>query len=208
MTIATAVPTSTSTTPLLTAEQFLDRYGHLSGVELVRGVVVRKGVAVSETDSPAEVSPMPRFRHGVVSYRAVRAIADFVEANRLGWIAINDTFVRTEDGPDTVRGADVLFVSYARLPDGVMPEDLSVPPELVLEVRSPSDRWNAVFIKVGEYLRAGVTVVLVIDPVSRTVSAYRDDGGQQTFREADELTVPDVLPGFTLPVARLFDGIA
>ena len=148
---------------------------------------------------------MPRFRHGVVSYRAVRALSDFVEANRLGWIAIIDTFVRTEDDPDTVRGADALFVRFTRLPPGELPDDLTVPPDLVLEVRSPTDRWNAVFIKVGEYLRVGVTVVLVVDPGSRTVSAYRDDGGQQTFRDADELTVPDVLPGFAVPVARLFD---
>ncbi len=186
--------------PLLTAAEFLERFGHLSGVELVRGRVVWE----NRPTRPAGEQPMPRFRHGVVSYRAVRAIADFVEANRLGWIAINDTFVRTDTDPDTVRGADVLFVRFSRLPAGDTPDDLPVPPDLVLEVRSPTDRWNAVFIKVGEYLRAGVAVVLVVDPDSRTVSAYRDDGGQQTFREADTLTVPDVLPGFAVPVATLF----
>jgi Uma2 family endonuclease len=198
---AELAPLPSPSDPLLTAAEFLEQYGHRSGVELVRGRVMWKNRPITSS----EERPMRRFRHGVVSYRAVRAISDFVEANRLGWIAINDTFVRTESDPDSVRGADVLFVSFTRLSPGETPDDLTVPPDLVLEVRSPTDRWNAVFIKVGEYLRAGVKVVLVVDPGSRTVSAYRDDGGQQTFRDTDELTIPDVLPGFAVPVARLFE---
>ncbi len=59
------------------------------------------------------------------------------------------------------------------------------PPELVIEVRSPSDRWGQLFTKVGEYLAAGVLAVVVVDPNTETVSVYRDSG-QQIFTTADE----------------------
>ncbi len=185
----------------LTTAEFLKKYGHCSGVELVRGRVVWAGRA-----RPAGGGfQMPEFKHGVVCQRAARAVSDFVDANKLGWVAINDTFVTVDEEGDTVRGADVLYVSYARVPQGPIPEDLKVPPELVVEVRSPTDRWGQLFGKVSEYLGAGVVVVVIVDPNTETVSVYRDDGRQQILTTTDELTLPDVLPGFAVPVARFFE---
>jgi Uma2 family endonuclease len=182
----------------LTVAEFLKKYGHCSGVELVRGRVVWSGAPRA-----AGGAHMPEFKHGVVCRRAARFVGDFVDANALGWVATNDTFV-TVDADETVRGADVLFVSYARVPNGPIPDELKEPPELVIEVRSPSDRWSQLFTKVGEYLAAGVSAVVVIDPNTETVSVYRESG-QQIFTTTDELTLPDVLPGFAVPVARFFE---
>lgn len=186
---------------LLTVEEFLATYGHCSGVELVRGRVVWAG---RPTQTAAGGFFMPEFKHGVVSQRVAKAVSAFVDANHLGWVAINDTFVTVDPRDGTVRGADVLFVSFGRLPDGPIPDQLTVPPDLVIEVRSPTDRWSQLFGKVGEYLTAGVTVVVVIDPTTETVSVYRDDGKQQILTTADTLTLPDVLPGFSAPVGPLF----
>lgn len=186
----------------LTVAEFLAKYGHCSGVELVRGRVVWAG-------QPAGLSRgalVLEFKHDVVSSRAAKAVTDFVEANALGWVAINDTFVTVNEDDGYVRGADVLFVSYARLPRGPIPDQLPVAPELVVEVRSPTDRWGQLFGKVGEYLAAGVTAVVVIDPNTETVSVYRDATGQQIFTTTDELTLPDVLPGFAVPVRRFFEA--
>ncbi len=91
------------------------------------------------------------------------------------------------------------------MPQGPIPEDLKVPPELVVEVRSPTDRWGQLFGKVSEYLGAGVVVVVIVDPNTETVSVYRDDGRQQILTTTDELTLPDVLPGFAVSVARFFE---
>lgn len=186
----------------MTVVEFLKKYGNCSGVELVRGRVVWAG----QRPRPAGGGfQMPEFKHGVVCQRAARALSDFVEANKLDWVAINDTFVTVDEENETVRGADVLYVSYARLPQGPIPEDLKVPPDLVIEVRSPTDRWSQLFSKVGEYLGAGVAVVVVVDPNTETVSVYRDDGHQQILTTTDTLTIPDVLPGFSVPVARFFE---
>ncbi|MDY3556884.1 Uma2 family endonuclease [Gemmata sp. JC717] len=183
----------------MTAAEFLKKYGHCSGVELVRGRVVWSG---QEVTNGREGGGVAKFRRGVISQNAARLLGDFVRAHDLGWVAINDTFVPV--GPDTVRGADVLYVSYARVPKGEPPEDLTVPPELVIEVRSPTDRWTELMTKMLEYLAAGVGVVVILDPKTRSASVYRDEDRQDIFESTDELKLPDVLPGFAVPVARFF----
>jgi Uma2 family endonuclease len=185
----------------MTAAEFIKKYGDCSGVELVRGRVVWAGRA----PEPAGGFRMPRFKHGVVSHRVHRAISDFVDTNKLGWVAINDTFVTVSQEEGTVRGADVLFVSYSRLPAGPVPEDLPVAPDLVVEVRSPTDRIGDIQIKIGEYLNAGVRVVVLVDPNTESVAVFRADELPQRFSNGDELTLPDVLPGFAVPVRRFFE---
>ena len=59
--------------------------------------------------------------------------------------------------------------------------------------------------KVVEYLRMGVRVVLVLDPASETASLYRPEVLQELLHKDAELTVPDVLPGFAVQVASLFE---
>ena len=78
-------------------------------------------------------------------------------------------------------------------------------PDLVFEVLSTSDRWADVLAKMTEYLNAGVTVVCIVDPKSLTVMVYRGDELPQTFDNGDILTIPDVLPGFQVPVRQFFE---
>ncbi len=118
----------------------------------------------------------------------------------------NDSWIKTGSNPDTVRGADVCFFSYERQSKGELPEGLlPVAPDLVVEVRSPSDRWNLIFTKVGEYLTAGARVVVVLDASTTSASVYRVDELQQIFHNGDTLMLPDVLPGFSVVVSRLFE---
>ena len=173
----------------LTEEEFLARYGG-TNAELVDGVIKEQ--------------PMAGLLHGYLCTLLARLIGNFVEEHDLGRVMSNDSWVRIR--PGTFRGGDVLFFSYARLPKSdPVPEGVhALAPELVVEVMSPTDRWGEAFAKVGEYLQAGVLVVAVVDPDTRTVSVYRNQGRQQILEVADTLTLPDVMPGFNLPVARLF----
>jgi Uma2 family endonuclease len=178
----------------MTAEEFLKLHGDESGVELVKGRVVRY--------------PMPGGEHGEVCGNAYAFIREVVKAGGLGRVMTNDTFVRTGTNPDTFRGADVCFISYTRLPkEQPTPKGpLPVAPELVVEVRSPTDRNGDIQIKVGEYLNADVTVVVLLDPGIDAATVYRQSEDiPQRFSNGDELTLPDVLPGFAVPVRRFFE---
>jgi Uma2 family endonuclease len=179
-----------ATPPQMTVEEFFKLHGSESNVELVRGQIVRY--------------PMPGVRHGVICLNAGAVVRDFVRANKLGRVTGNDTLIRIS--VDTTRGADVCYVSYGKLPPGLSPEGvLEVAPELVIEVRSPSDLWTDALGKVLDYLRIGVPVVVILDPKTESASVFRSGTRQETFEKDETLTVPDVLPGFGVPVARFFE---
>lgn len=184
-------PPQPPTPPLMTAEEFFRRYPD-HNVELVRGVV--------------KELPMPGAEHGAICQAMARLLGNHVVDHSLGRVLINDTFFLTRRNPDEVRGMDVAYISYARLPKGPVPRGpLEIPPEMIVEARSPSDLWTDVFAKVEEYLAAGVAVVVVLDAEKRTASVCRPGPVQTDFLEGDTLTVPDVLPGFAVEVARLFE---
>ncbi len=186
-----SVPTVAVAASPMTAEEFVARHGHESGVELVDGYLWRL--------------PMPGGRHGEVCGNAYDVLRDHVKSRKLGRVLINDTFVRT--GPKGYRGADVLFISYDKLPaDQPTPSGpLEVMPELVVEVKSPTDRRGEIRLKVAEYEMAGVDVVVVLDPDLAVATVYRGEELPQRFHNGDEFTLPDVLPGFAVPVARFFE---
>lgn len=182
---------------LLTAEEFAAKYDDAPD-ELVRGKVV-----------PVDMAGP--FKHGVACARFARHLANFVEDRALGFVACNDVYVVVERDPDTIRGADVAYWPTAKVPGGAATRGLIYdPPDVCAEVVSPSNSWSDILTKTAEYHAAGVTVVVVLDPDTRTATAYRklnghgDDGGK-VFKEGDELTLPDVLPGFSVPVRKFFE---
>jgi Uma2 family endonuclease len=119
---------------LLTAEEFLLLPDDDRPKELVRGKVVYMGV------------PWPR--HGQICAQIIWLLGNFTEERCLGHVVSNNSGVRAERGPDTVRGPDIAFYSYTRVPPGPFPPGyLPAAPELVFEVRSHTDRWPAVLVK-------------------------------------------------------------
>jgi Uma2 family endonuclease len=108
--------------------------------------------------------------------------------------------------PDRVVGADAAFILTASLPVRRSPEGyLETIPEIVVEVRSKSDSRPGIVGKADEYFRAGVREVWVLDSDAVTVELHFADGAVQVFRAADTFA-SDLLPGWSVPVARLFIG--
>jgi Uma2 family endonuclease len=185
--------TAPATVPtLLTAEEFARRPDPGYPEELVRGRIVPMS--------------MPKPRHGEICSRVNRILGNFAEDHDLGRVLCNDTGVITERGPDTVRGADVCFYSFARVPKGPLPDRyLDTPPDLIVEVLSPHDRWPRVLAKVAEYLEAGTSAVVVLDDERRQAHVYRVDGATQVLGADAELTIPDLLGEFRVRVGRFFE---
>ena len=179
-------------TELTTAEEFGKRPDPGHPEELVQGRIV--------------AMPVPDRRHGYVCSKANRILGGFVDEHDLGRVMSNDSGVITERGPDTVRGADVAFYSYARLAQGPLAKGYGPEvPELVIEVRSPSDRWNEVQAKAIEYLNAGVVAVVVLDHDPRTAHVFSAEEPPRTLSAEQDLTLPGVLDGFAVRVGKFFD---
>jgi len=75
-------------------------------------------------------------------------------------------------------------------------------PQLIVEVKSKNDTQPEVDAKVGDYLKAGVWLVWVADPKTRTVMAHRAGQEPRLYTEDDVLTADDIIPGFRLARAR------
>jgi len=75
----------------------------------------------------------------------------------------------------------------------------------VAEVRASTECLVTLMTKATEYIAAGVQVVLIVDIESRAVAVFRANQLPQRFEPADTLTLPDVLPGFSVQVAKLFE---
>ena len=150
--------------------------------------------------------PYPDRRHGQICNKVGRILGNLAEHYDLGHVLNNDAGVITARNPDTVRGPDVAFYSYKRLPKGPLPATYgSEMPELVVEVRSPGDRWAEVLAKVVEYLEAGVLAVVVLDDESRTALLQLADRMPRLLGPDDDLAVPEILPGFAVAVRVFFE---
>jgi Uma2 family endonuclease len=79
------------------------------------------------------------------------------------------------------------------------------PPLLGIEILSPSDRQDEIDTKVEEYLASGTPLVWIVNPRLRTVTAYQADRTPLLFAGDAALSAEPVLPGFRVPVSRVFE---
>jgi Uma2 family endonuclease len=159
-----------------------------------------------------EVAPMS-------SYAAKIATRLSSEINFYAWPekrgeAIVESLFRLPLTQDSGRNRkpDVAFVSSQRWPpDRLQPigdNAWDVVPDLAVEVVSPSDLFEDLMDKVIEYFQAGVRLVWVILPKHRRVHVYESADQLRQITMSGALDGGEVLPGFRLPLDRLFDPIA
>jgi Uma2 family endonuclease len=107
--------------------------------------------------------------------------------------------------PDRVVSPDVAFIANKSLPTRLSPEGyLETIPGLVVEIRSKGDSVDFVRRKVQHYLKAGVEIVCVVDPTTKTVAIHAAGKAVVTLSESDVLTLPTIIPDFSLPLADVF----
>lgn len=176
---------------LMTAVEFEKIAGRLGPCELVRGEVINL--------SPAG------FSHSQITVNIVSALSEWRKQTASGRILAGEMGIVVEQGPDTVRGADVVYYSYKRLPKNSAPQGFSaVAPDLIVEVVGKGQGWREMVQKVGEYLRMGVDRVWIVDPKTQRVHIYRSDAEPVVLNPDDSVADEVVLPGFTCKVAEFF----
>jgi Uma2 family endonuclease len=144
-------------------------------------------------------------RHGSVAMRIGILLGSHVRASQLGEVFAAETGFILRRSPDTVRAPDASFVSKERLPAGELPVGfLETAPDLAVEVVSPGDSARDVLEKVEEWLGAGVRLVWIICPATRSVTAYHSLEDFRELSERDSLDGAEVVPGFTCRIRDLF----
>jgi Uma2 family endonuclease len=126
------------------------------------------------------------------------------EERNLGVVTGPDGTIRLI--PGLVRLPVVAFASWNCFPDRKLPE-VPIPqiaPELIVEVLSESNTKPEITRKLGEYFQAGVRLAWVVDPKKRLVRVYTTPSRSVVKKYNESLDGGDVLPGFSLPVAKIF----
>ena len=169
----------------MTLQEFLEN--DFEGYEYVKG----------------ELVPMapPSMEHGEISIKVIRYLDLHVHTHQLGHLYTAET---TFQLGDRVVKPDVAFVLTDRLPEDRR-QGSPVPPDLAVEIVSPTDMHYDVTEKAFAYLKSGTRLVWVIEPVAKTVMVYRSETDFTLLTCADTLTGEAVVEGFTCPVAQLFE---
>ena len=185
-----------TTTRLITADELLvmpphDENGKQCRFELIRGEL--------------KTMPLAKPLHGVICARLTIKLGGFVEEHDLGETFGAETGFLVERAPDSVLGADAAFISHERL-NTVENFEKYFPfaPDLAVEVLSPGNTRREMEEKIAMYFAAGSRAVWVFDPKKRTAAAYTSPSDVRVFGENDAFDGGEVLPGFTLDLAKLF----
>lgn len=150
-----------------------------------------------------ELVPMsiPTMVHGEISTNIVTLLNNYARQHQLGRVyTAETTFQIGESG----RKPDVAFVSQKRLPEN-RHQASPIPPDLAIEVVSPSDKVYDVQEKALEYLAAGTKMVWVIEPMAKTVTVYRSPNDIKVLTQNDTITGEEVVEGFQCAVTEFFE---
>ena len=183
----TFIPRSDST--LLTGEEVF-ALGDIGCFELVKGKIIRM--------------PLTGHPHGYIEVNFAIELGNFVRQHKLGRVLAGEVGIYTERNPDTVRGADVAFISNERLSKVKSESYLDIAPELIVEVKSPSDRWNKIEEKLAEYFAIDVKMVWVAEPKRKMVHVYHSLTDVKHLTKDEKLSGEEILPGFSVLVADFF----
>lgn len=175
----------------VTIDEFRTRYVDVPFFELERGEVVHLTAG--------------GWKHSAICARVAFILGKWTQTTGLGRVLTGEAGIVTSRDLDTVRGVDVAYFSFERVPQGKEPESFSeVAPTLAVEVVGKGQGWKKMTEKAAEYLRLGADRVWVIDPLRNTRHVCTSDAPPQEYGVSDTIENDPVLPGFTCRVAEKF----
>jgi len=204
--MAEVIETTTSKTAKSTSTSF--------AAPEVNPIEERTDVTVDELERtslpyPAElydgkvVYKMANPEHGMIQLKLGRLLDTYLEENPVGYAMTETNFRLWPDRPRESRVPDVAFVKKER-----MPEDLehfpAIAPDLAIEILSPEDNFYDVIDKVDAYLQQGSQMVWLVISKTREVLVCTKE---KKYSVNDILTAPELLPGFELPLEKVFANL-
>jgi Uma2 family endonuclease len=163
--------------------------------EVVDGKIVEKTVGATEV---------------VIACNLDQYLGMFARTHRLGRV-VAELIFRIDVTKDLQRRPDVAFIAHARWPYNRRPPNVAVwdiVPDLAIEVVSPSNTAFEVQRKIHEYFDAGVSQVWIIYPPQQEVYVFASTTRIEVLQLGQDLDGGNLLPGFRLSLAALFEDEA
>ncbi|MFQ4135303.1 Uma2 family endonuclease [Nodosilinea sp. PGN35] len=132
-------------------------------------------------------------------------VGTWAEQDGTGFVFDSSTGFSLPNGAD--RSPDVAWVEKTRIatlaPDPA--RFLPLAPDFVIELRSAADKLATLQHKMAEYRDCGVRLGWLIDPQEKRVEIYRLGRPTEYLSQPDQLSGEDVLPGFVLMLAEIWE---
>ena len=150
----------------------------------------------------------PNAFESVLAAELAHRLGIFADEHALGWVTGETLFV-LDSTQKLQRRPDVAFVSVERGRANPLRRTNAwdVVPDLAVEIVSPTNTAEEIVGKLVEYFQAGVRAVWVIYPDSQQTYAYSSPKNVTILERGDAIPGGEVLPGFSLPIAKLFDSL-
>ena len=174
----------------LTLEEFLALPEEKPALEYVDGEVVQK------------VPPMTW--HAMIQLAFASQLHGFARPRRLAHVL---TEHRSTYG-ERATVPDISVYRWGRIPrdaSGRLANEVTIPPDVAIEIRSPGQSLRGLIDRCRWYVANGVHIALLLGPDDSTIRDFRSGAEPVILRRGDVLDLTDVLPGFTLDLASLFD---
>ena len=174
--------------------------GSASGEDIERYEII-DGVRV-------EREPMGAFETVLASWLCY-LMNGFAAGKKLG-LAVSEVLFVLDATRNLNRRPDVAFVSYSRWPTAVVAREpaWNVVPDLAVEIVSHTNLAEEIDRKITDYFQAEVRLVWVFYPDSGRVYAYESPTQVSILERTDTLDGGEVLHGFRLPIAQLYEAVA
>jgi Uma2 family endonuclease len=148
--------------------------------------------------SPSDVTS------AVIGMRFGSRLSQWVESHQLGYVVDASGGFRLSQ--QTVKAPDVSFISKEKAPR--LPRSFTeIVPDLVIEIKSATDRISSIRKKINYFLRSGSKIGILVDPDQHTVTLYRPTADPVIYQDGDSLTLPDLFPGWEISVSDLWPPI-
>lgn len=137
-----------------------------------------------------------------VAFRVGANLWNWTEPRQLGRITGSSAGFNLTN----TRAPDVSFIRAERLPRS--PRGYAtIPPDLMVEVKSPTDKIDELRDKIDEFLAQGTVVGILVNPENHTVEIRQSNQTPLVLGDGDVLTVPDLLPGWEVPISELWSPV-
>jgi len=136
-----------------------------------------------------------------VAAAIIAQLSNWVRPRQLGRVTASSAGFQLPNAD--VRAPDASFILAEKLKQTTQ-DFAKLVPDLIFEVKSKSDSLTKLRQKIQDFLTLGTQVGVLVDPRTRTMEVYRPDLERVVLHDGDILTVPELLPGWELPVADVW----
>ncbi|MCG5057798.1 MAG: Uma2 family endonuclease [Limnoraphis sp. WC205] len=138
-----------------------------------------------------------------VAAEIVAQLRNWVKPRQLGRVTASSAGFILPNADQDVRAPDAAFIRAERLKK-TTENYAEVVPDLIFEVKSKSDSLTKLRQKIQDFLTVGTLVGVLVDPRTRTMEVYRFNAEKIILKDGEILTIPELLPGWELPISEVW----